>query len=60
MGLRNIRREILEKVKAAEKEGLLSEDEFHRIQTRVNKETSLFVGQVDTLLQEKEKRIQTV
>ncbi len=60
VGLRNIRREFLDKVKAAEKDGEISEDDMHRMQGRVNKETSKFVSQVDSLLEEKEKRIHTV
>lgn len=60
VGLRNIRREFLEVVKQAEKQGELSEDDFHRIQGNVNKETTRFVQEVDTLLKEKEQRIQTI
>jgi len=60
VGLRNIRREMIERVKSAEKEGGISEDDSHRMQTAVTKDTSKFVEQVDALLEEKSQRIQAV
>lgn len=60
VGLRNIRRELIDRVKAAEKAGEISEDDFHRLQAQVTKETARFVERVDELLEEKSKRIQAV
>lgn len=60
VGLRNIRREFIDRIKADEKTGDLSEDDLHRLQAQVTKETTRFVEKVDELLSEKSKRIQAV
>ena len=60
VGLRNIRRELIDQIKSAEKGGAISEDDFHRLQAQVTKETGKFVERVDELLSEKSKRIQSV
>ena len=60
VGLRNLRREFIEKIKSAEKEGNISEDDFYRLQERITKETNKFVSEVDALLDDKSKKIQAV
>lgn len=60
VGLRNIRREFMDKIKSSEKAGEISEDDLHRLQSQITKETTKFVEKVDSLLEEKSKRIRAV
>ena len=60
VGIRNIRRECIEKVKSAEKDGELAEDDSRRLQTRISQETTKFVNEVDTLFEDKSKKVQAV
>ncbi len=57
VAIRNIRRDSIEKVRKAEKDGLISEDERHTQENDIQKLTDVFVKKVDDTLSHKEKEI---
>lgn len=57
VAVRNIRRELIDDIKALEKEGEVSEDESRRAQTKAQEMTDEFISQIDQLLQQKETEI---
>jgi len=57
VALRNIRRDAIEKIKKAEKESEVSEDESHDQQDNVQKLTDKFINEIEKKLAEKEKEI---
>ncbi len=57
VAIRNIRRDSIEKVRKAEKDGLISEDARHMQENNVQKLTDEFVKKVDDALSRKEKEI---
>jgi ribosome recycling factor len=58
--VRNIRRDILEQLRALEKEKEVSQDESKRAQDQLQKMTDLYIGQVDGIGIEKEKEVMEV
>ncbi|MBM7572054.1 ribosome recycling factor [Aquibacillus albus] len=58
--IRNIRRDSNDKLKKAEKNGDLTEDELRGFQDDVQQETDTFIGKIDDLAKEKEKEIMEV
>ena len=58
--VRNIRRDILEQLRAMEKEKEVSQDEGKRGQDQLQKMTDIYIGQVDVLGAEKEKEVMEV
>ncbi len=60
ISIRNIRRDGMDAIKKAEKDGDLSEDESHRLSDEVQKLTDEYVGKIDAMLADKEKDIMTV
>ncbi|MGC9046463.1 MAG: ribosome-recycling factor, partial [Thermodesulfovibrio sp.] len=60
VAIRNIRRDIIEEIKKAEKEKKLSEDESRRLQEEIQKITNSFIEKVDHALEQKEKEIMEV
>ena len=60
IGVRNVRREVIEGIRQMEKTEEVSEDESHQRQTQVQKVTDRFIGQVDELIQAKEKEIMEI
>ncbi|MCX8031569.1 MAG: ribosome recycling factor [Thermodesulfovibrionales bacterium] len=60
IAIRNIRRDINEELKKAEKEKLLSEDEAKRLQGEVQKITDSFINKVEEVVSHKEKEIMEV
>uniref|UniRef100_A0A7C4EKW7 Ribosome-recycling factor n=1 Tax=Thermodesulfovibrio aggregans TaxID=86166 RepID=A0A7C4EKW7_9BACT len=58
--IRNIRREIIDEIKKAEKEKKLSEDDSRRVQEEIQKITNSFIEKVDQALEQKEKEIMEV
>lgn len=60
VAIRNIRRDGNDRVKAAEKEGLISEDEAKRTQEEIQKLTDKYTKEVDKILQAKEEEIMAV
>ncbi|MEW6087810.1 MAG: ribosome recycling factor [bacterium] len=57
VAIRNIRRDANEKIKHAEKNHEISEDDSKRDQDRIQKTTDNFISKIDQLLQIKEKEI---
>ncbi|MGI6457432.1 MAG: ribosome recycling factor [bacterium] len=55
--LRHLRRESIESLKSAEKEGTLSEDESRTLQDEVQKVTEKHTKAIDQILEDKEKEI---
>lgn len=60
VAVRNIRRELIEDIKALEKEGDVSEDESRRAQARAQELTDKYIARIDELLQQKETEIMEV
>ena len=57
VAIRNIRRDSIEKVRKAEKDGMISEDDRHAQENHVQKLTDEFVKKVDDALSHKEREI---
>lgn len=57
VGLRNIRRDAVEKLRAMQKEGTISEDDLRRFQDQVQKVTDAHIEQLDGLHGAKEREI---
>jgi len=60
VAVRNIRRDVLEKFKAAKKNKEISEDDYIRLEKEVQKITDEFIKKIDQALAEKEKEILSV
>ncbi len=60
VALRNIRRDAISDLKAAEKEKMISKDDEHKGEEIIQKITDGFVKQVDDRLKEKEKEVMTI
>ncbi len=57
VAVRNVRRDVNEEVKKAEKQSLLSEDESRRLQEKIQEVTDHAVAEIDRLLAVKEKEL---
>ena len=57
MGLRNLRREGVDRIKKLEKDGELSEDQSHDEQEKVQKLTDRYIAELEKKLAEKEADI---
>ncbi len=57
VGLRNIRRDAVEKLRAMQKEGTISEDDLRRFQDQVQKVTDAHIEQLDGLHAAKEREL---
>ncbi|NMB46784.1 MAG: ribosome recycling factor [Firmicutes bacterium] len=60
IGIRNIRREANEALRALEKDGSISEDEQHRSEGEVQELTDKYIENINQLLEAKEKEIMEV
>lgn len=60
VAIRNIRRDLLEKLKVAKKKGEISEDDYLQLEKRVQKLTEEYIKKIDKILEEKEKEILTI
>jgi ribosome recycling factor len=60
IAIRNIRREINEEIKKAEKEKALSEDDAKKLHDEIQKVTDSFINKIDDILHQKEKEIMEV
>lgn len=60
VAVRNIRRDIIDELKKAEKEKHLSEDDVKRLQDEIQKITDSYINKVEDVLQHKEKEIMEV
>ena len=57
VAVRNVRRDVNDEVKKAEKQSLLSEDESRRLQEKIQEVTDHAVAEIDRLLAAKEKEL---
>lgn len=57
VAIRNVRRDVNDEIKKSEKQSLISEDESHRLQEKVQNITDKTVAEVDHLLGLKEKEL---
>ncbi len=60
VGIRSIRRDAIDKVKAQNKDGEITEDDLSRAEDDIQKLTDKYVGEIDTILDKKEKEIMSV
>jgi len=60
IAIRNIRKDGMDSIKKAEKDGDISQDEMHGKSDEIQKATDEFVKKIDDLFAEKEKDIMTV
>jgi ribosome recycling factor len=60
ISVRNIRRESIEKLKKAEKESDISEDDFHNGQKQVQDITDNHISRIDEMVEAKEKEVMEV
>ncbi len=60
VAIRNVRRDSNEKLKAIEKDGIITEDEARRGQEEIQKMTDKFIAEADRLLGAKEQEIMEV
>jgi ribosome recycling factor len=60
ISIRNMRREIIEELRAKEKAKEISEDEMHQWQNQVQKVTDQFIEEVDKVIATKEKEIMEI
>lgn len=60
IGVRNIRRDTIERLRSMEKGKEISKDELHQLQDQVQKATDAFVEQIDEMIEAKEKEIMEI
>lgn len=60
VAIRNIRRDINEEIKKAEKDKHFSEDDVKRLQEEIQKATDSYISKVEDILQHKEKEIMEI
>jgi len=60
IAIRNIRREAIEKLRAAEKNHDISEDDLHRGEKEAQEITDKYTAEVDTIIVAKEEEVMTV
>ncbi|HDI52257.1 MAG TPA: ribosome recycling factor, partial [Bacteroidetes bacterium] len=60
VAIRNIRRDVNEHLKRAEKQGELTEDELHHQLDEIQKLTDEYIKKVDEILENKEREIMEV
>lgn len=60
VAVRNIRRDINERLKRQEKDGEISQDELRRLESDVQKETDAHIKEIDELLKRKEQEVMEV
>jgi ribosome recycling factor len=60
VSIRNLRREVMDELKAQEKNKEISQDEHKRIQGQLQKVTDIFIAEIDQVGQDKEKDIMEV
>lgn len=60
VAVRNVRRDAISDLRDMEKESMISEDDSHRAQERIQEKTNNFIKQVDEIISEKEAEIMKV
>lgn len=58
--VRSIRRDALDKLKALEKKGELSEDELKKLEKKTQEMTDKYIKEIDTVLEKKQKEIMEI
>jgi len=60
IALRNIRRDAMHDLREMENESMISEDDLHDGEERVQEKTNSFIKHVDTIIRDKDEEIMTV
>ena len=60
VAVRNIRRDAIHDLREMEKESMISEDDLHRAQERIQEKTNEFIKHIDDLAREKDEEIMTL
>lgn len=60
VAVRNIRRDAIDKVKKMEKGGEITEDELKNLETEIQKLTDKYVGEIDKLVEAKNKEVMSI
>ncbi len=60
VGVRNVRRDVIEELRTMEKKKDMSEDELHQLQNQVQKTTDTYVAKIDAVIEAKEKEIMEI
>lgn len=60
VALRNIRRDAIDKFKAANKKSEMTEDELHEGEDKMQKQTDKFVKEIDAMVEKKSKELSEV
>jgi ribosome recycling factor len=60
VAIRNVRRDELDKAKAQQKDGELTEDELKQAENEIQKLTDKFIAQIDSVVGTKETEIMSV
>ena len=60
VAVRNARRDVMDKLKKAQKASEITEDDLKRYETDVQKTTDGFIAQIDQVIQKKEDEIMTI
>jgi ribosome recycling factor len=60
IAIRNIRRDAIDKLKALEKAGTITEDDLHRGEKEAQEITDKHIAEIDTVIAAKEKEVMTV
>ncbi len=57
VAIRSIRHDVIDQIKAAEKDSEISEDDAHRLKDQTQKETDSHIGEIDQILKSRETEI---
>lgn len=60
VAIRNVRRDAVDKVKKMEKGGEITEDELKNLETDIQKLTDKYVGEIDKLIESKNKEVMSI
>jgi len=60
VAVRNIRRDEIQDLREMERESMISEDELHRAQQKIQEKTDAYIKQIDAVAKEKEEEIMTI
>jgi ribosome recycling factor len=60
VSIRNIRRDLIETLKKAQKDSEITEDEFHQGQKRIQEITDEYIGRVEGMVEDKEAEVMEV
>ncbi len=60
VAVRNIRRDDIQDLREMERESMISEDELHRAQQKIQEKTNAYIKKIDAVAKEKEEEIMTI